>query len=89
MVRLTVRVTPRGGRDAIEGFTVDGELRVRVAAAPADGAANESVCRLIARALGISPSRVSIAAGAGSRTKVIAIDGLDQTAIRTQFEALP
>ena len=87
--RLTVRVTTRAGRDALDGFTAEGNLRVRVAAAPADGAANESVRRIVARTLGVPPSRVSIAAGAASRTKVIDVEGLDQTAVRARLEALP
>jgi uncharacterized protein len=73
--RIDVRLTPRGGRDRIEGW--DGAvLRVRVAAPPADGRANEAMIRLVAKALGVPPSRVTLVAGAQSRTKVIQVDGL-------------
>jgi hypothetical protein len=70
-VRFAVRLTPRGGRDAIDGVGEDGILRVRVAAPPVEGAANEALCRLLARALGVAPGAVRIVAGAGGRRKVL------------------
>ena len=53
-VRIPIRVTPRAGRDSIDGVR-DGALAVRVAAPPADGAANIAVTQLIAGMLGIAP----------------------------------
>jgi len=73
-VRFGVRLTPRGGRDAIDGVGEDGALRVRVAAPPVDGAANEALCRLLARALGVAPGGVRIVGGASGRRKVIEAD---------------
>lgn len=73
--RITVRVTARAGRDAIDGWD-GGVLRLRVAAAPAKGKANEAVARLLAAALAVPPSRVAIASGARSRLKSIAISGI-------------
>jgi len=70
-VRFAVRLTPRGGRDAIDGVGEDGVLRVRVAAPPVEGAANEALCRLLARALDVAPGAVRIVAGAGGRRKVV------------------
>jgi hypothetical protein len=70
-VRFAVRLTPRGGRDAIDGVGQDGVLRVRVAAPPVEGAANEALCRLVARALGVPPGSVRIAGGASGRRKVV------------------
>jgi len=76
---LAVRLTPRGGRDAIDGIERrdDGQcvLRVRVRAAPTEGEANEALIRLIARTLGVPPRAVSLAAGATSRIKRIAVAG--------------
>ena len=73
--RITVRLTPRGGRDGIDGW--DGDvLRVRVAAPPAEGRANEAMLRLLAKALRIPVSHLSLVSGAQSRTKLLAVDGL-------------
>ncbi len=82
--RIDVRLTPRGGRDHIDGW--DGEvLRVRVAAPPAEGRANEAMVRLVAKALGVPPSRVTLVAGAQSRTKVVEVDGLTAAEIRSRI----
>jgi hypothetical protein len=72
-----VRVTPRAGADSVDGVGPVGELRVRVRAAPAGGAANEAVRRTIARALDVAPSRVSVDRGAAGRTKRIAVSGIE------------
>ncbi len=77
MARITVRLTPRGGRDTIQGWA-SGELRVRVARPPAEGEANEALLKLLARALGVAPSRLAILSGATARTKVIEIEGMSQ-----------
>jgi hypothetical protein len=70
-------VTPRSAKPGIGGWRAgaDGrvELEVRVAEAPADGAANEAVVKLLAKALGISRSEVSIISGHASRHKRVAI----------------
>jgi uncharacterized protein YggU (UPF0235/DUF167 family) len=78
-----VRLTPRGGRDAIDGWEGD-VLRARVAAAPADGRANASLLRLLARSLGLPPSALTLAAGASSRTKLVDVDGLPLDEVRAR-----
>jgi len=79
-VRLTVRVTPRGGRDAVEGWSRDPAgrpvLNLRVAAAAADGAANAAMLALLAQALGVPKSRLTLLRGAGARLKQVAVAGL-------------
>jgi len=74
---LAVRVTPRSDRPGIGGWRsgADGreELEVRVAEAPADGAANDAVVKLLAQAFGISRAQVAIVSGHASRHKRIAI----------------
>jgi len=76
---VRVRVTPRGGRDAIEGITAlaDGRraLKVRVRAMPEDGAANAAVQRLLARELGLPVSTVGLEAGTAARLKTFVITG--------------
>ena len=78
-VVLTVRLTPKGGRDAIDGIeeTADGRpvLRVRVRAAPSEGDANDALVRLIAKALGVPPRAVNLITGHAARLKRLKIDG--------------
>jgi uncharacterized protein (TIGR00251 family) len=73
--RLTVEVRPRAGRNEIVGWQ-GAVLRVRVAAPPADGAANEAVRALLAERLGCARSRVEIVRGHAARTKVVRVSGL-------------
>ena len=87
-IRIAVRVTPRGGADRIEGVTPAGELRVRVRAAPAEGAANEALARTVADACGVAPSAVGIVRGGTGRTKLIAIEGVDGDALRRRWPGL-
>ncbi len=87
-VRFTVRLTPRGGADRIDGVGEDGELRARVAAPPVDDAANHALIRLVARELGVGSGRVSIVAGAGARRKTIAVSGSSTEAIVARWPGL-
>lgn len=73
-IRLSVRLTPRGGRDRVEGVR-DGVLLVRVAAPPVDGAANEALVRLLARELEVPSGSVRLVGGAASRHKVVEVIG--------------
>ncbi|QGY00496.1 DUF167 domain-containing protein [Methylobacterium mesophilicum SR1.6/6] len=79
-IRLAVRLTPRGGRDAVEGWARDEKgqpfLKARVSAAPMDGAANAALVVLIAKALKVSRGSVRIVSGDQSRLKILEIDGL-------------
>ena len=77
--RLTVEVRPRAGRDAIDGWQ-GGVLRVRVAATPSEGAANEAVRSLLAERLDCARSRVEIVRGHTARTKLVRVVGLDRAA---------
>jgi hypothetical protein len=88
-VRLTVRLTPRGGRDRVEGWARDetgrAYLKVRVAAPPVDGAANAALIALIAKTLDRPRSAVTLAAGTGARLKTLEIDGLDEAGLAAAF----
>jgi uncharacterized protein YggU (UPF0235/DUF167 family) len=75
---LRVRLTPKGGADAIEGLgqTPDGPaIKARVRAAPEDNAANDALIALIAASLAIPKHDVAISGGHKSRTKSVAIAG--------------
>ena len=78
-VIVDVRLTPRGGRDAIEGIErrADGRivLRARVRAAPFEGQANAALCRLLADVLDAAPRQVTLVAGSTARVKRIRITG--------------
>ena len=80
-MRFAVRVTPKGGRDAIEGWTCDDAgravLKVRVAAAAADGAANAAVLTLLASRLGLPKSALTLVAGQTARLKRIECEAND------------
>ena len=77
MGQIAIRVTPRSARPGIGGWRsgADGreELEVRVAEAPADGAANAAVVKVLAKALGLARSEVTIASGHSSRHKRVAV----------------
>jgi uncharacterized protein (TIGR00251 family) len=78
MPSLTLRilVQPRASRSEIVGPHGDA-LKVRLAAPPVDGAANEELIRLLAREYRVPRSAVSIISGHGSRRKVVEIAGVD------------
>jgi uncharacterized protein (TIGR00251 family) len=88
---ITVRVTPRGSRDAIEGVETlaDGRavLKLRVRAAPSDGAANAALIACLADALDLPKSAVSIASGASARIKTVRAAG-DAASLARRLEAL-
>jgi uncharacterized protein (TIGR00251 family) len=78
-VVVLVRLTPRGGRDAIEGVEelADGRsvLKVRVRAAASEGEANAALVKLLAKALGVPPRDVRLVAGATARLKRVQVTG--------------
>jgi uncharacterized protein len=76
---IALRVTPRGGRDGIDGIEQlsDGRnvLKVRVRAIADGGEANRAVLALLAKSLGVPKASVSLLSGATSRLKQIAVEG--------------
>jgi uncharacterized protein YggU (UPF0235/DUF167 family) len=78
-ILLTVRLTPKGGRDAIDGAETlaDGTvvLKARVRALPLEGEANAALVRLIAASLNVAPRAVTLTAGSTSRIKRLRIEG--------------
>ena len=90
-VTLVVRLTPRGGRDAIEGIESlsDGRsvLKARVHAVPSEGEANAALVRMLARTLDVPGRAVIVTGGATARVKRIAIDG-DAATLIARLEKL-
>ena len=81
---LSVRVTPRASRDQIAGWEGD-LLRVRVTAPPVEGRANDAVLRLLARALDVPQSRLTLVRGQTQRNKVVAVEGLTEEEVRARL----
>jgi uncharacterized protein (TIGR00251 family) len=92
-VTLLVRLTPRGGRDAVEGWILDADgrprLKIRVASAPVDGAANAALVRFVAKALARPPSAVRLVSGERARIKRLEIDGVDDSDLSRAFGRQP
>ena len=84
-LEFAVRVVPRASGSEIVGEHA-GALRVRVAAPPVDGAANEELIRLLARKLHVSRSAIEITAGQAAQLKTVRVLGLDYSAL-TNLEA--
>jgi uncharacterized protein YggU (UPF0235/DUF167 family) len=92
-VGLAVRVTPKGGRDAADGWALDGAgrpyLKVPVSAAPSEGEANAAVTLFLAKALKVPKSAVRIVSGETARVKMIEIEGLEPDRLAAVFGAPP
>jgi uncharacterized protein YggU (UPF0235/DUF167 family) len=83
--RLSVRLTPSGGADRIDGRATDSAgrsyLKARVRAAPENNQANRALEALIAKAFGVAKGKVSVARGHTARLKVLEIDGASEADI--------
>jgi uncharacterized protein (TIGR00251 family) len=77
--RIAVHITCRSSRDQLLGIE-EGILRARVTAPPVDGEANKALRRLIAKRIGIAPSRVEVVRGGKSRRKTVRVTGLGEVA---------
>ena len=90
-LRLSVRLTPKGGRDAIDGVgtLADGRsvLQARVRVAPSEGGANAALIGLLAKKLGVAARDVRLEAGAGARLKRIKVDG-DGAALAARLDRI-
>ena len=80
-ITFEVRVAPRASRNRIIGVQ-DGALRVALTAPPVDGAANEALKKLLAKALGVAKSDVELLRGERARIKVLRIHGVNAGEVR-------
>jgi uncharacterized protein (TIGR00251 family) len=85
MGRLNVKVVPGSSRDQIVGWLGDA-LKIRVMAPPEKGKANEAVVEILAEKLGISTDDIEVESGRSSPSKVIAVTGMDDDAIKKAFK---
>jgi uncharacterized protein len=72
-LRLEVKAIPKSSRDEVAGVMDDGVLRVRVTAAPEKGKANNAICAVLAKALDVPLSKVSVVRGSTATRKQIAV----------------
>ncbi len=90
-LRVSVRLTPKGGRDSVEGWMTgaDGSriLKVRVAAIAEDGKANRALIGLLGKALGVPKAAVRIVSGETARNKIVEIEG-DAATLAARLETL-
>ena len=83
-VRIRFHVQPRASRTEAAGLH-GGALKVRIAAPPVEGAANDALVRWVAERLGVPQSRVIVTAGAASRAKTVEIAGVDADEVRRRL----
>ncbi|WP_340646324.1 DUF167 family protein [Phenylobacterium sp.] len=92
-MRLPVRVTPKGGRDGLDGWTLDVEgrpyLKVRVSAVAAEGAANAALLAFLAKTLKRPRSALRIVSGETARVKMVEVEGAVQADFDLAFGVKP
>jgi uncharacterized protein (TIGR00251 family) len=85
-IGLRVFVKPRAGKSRVCGVR-EGVLEVALAAPPVDGAANAELLQTVARVLGVAKSSVQLVSGERSRTKLLAVTGVTEDALRQRLDA--
>jgi uncharacterized protein (TIGR00251 family) len=89
-IRLRLKVQPKARREGIVGWAPDPDgmaLKLSVGAPPEDGKANAAVIALLAQALGVAKSAISVVSGATDRRKLVEIRG-DEKDLRAALDAL-
>ncbi len=79
-IEIEVKVLPRSSHSKIAGI-YNGAVKIKLKSPPADGKANEELCRFIADCLGISKSKVIIKRGLTSTKKTLMLSGVSQRAV--------
>ncbi|MCI0365407.1 MAG: DUF167 domain-containing protein [Phycisphaerales bacterium] len=83
---LNVKAVPNASRDAIAGI-LDDRLKIRIAAPPEAGRANTSICRLLAKVLGVKASQIEIDGGHASAHKTLRIRNFTAAAFRDKLQS--
>lgn len=81
MADVSIRLQPRARREEVVGER-GGAIVIRVTAPPVDGKANAALCAFIAKAAGVSASRVAVVRGQTARDKVVRVEGVTPEALR-------
>lgn len=84
--RVTIHVVPRARTTELAGVHGDA-IRIRIAAPPANGAANKELLRYVAETLGVPQRSVRLVSGALARRKVIEVDGVSAEGLRRTLTA--
>jgi uncharacterized protein (TIGR00251 family) len=84
---IAVRVTPRASRNKITELQNDGTIKVHIAAAPVDDAANRELIKFMSEVLGVPKSRIDIVAGASGRDKLLAVLDMDAEMVQRRILA--
>lgn len=86
MTRITVHAKPKAKKTRL--VRVDGlRADVALAAPPVDGRANDELIAFLADVLGVPKRSLTLASGASSRSKVVAVDGLDEGEVAARLAA--
>ncbi len=85
--RIEIRVQPRASRNTISGMRA-GILRIRVTAPPVDGQANAAAIALLAQALDVPKSAITLVRGASSREKTLAVESMSQEEVNQRLNLL-
>jgi uncharacterized protein len=85
---LTIRVTPRARRTEVAGLLEDGTIRIRVAAPPVEGKANDELLSYLSRALHIRKNRIEIIAGDKGLDKLVSIRDMTPAQAHARLSAL-
>ncbi len=86
-IQFAAAIQPRASRNQILGIH-NHSLKIKLTSPPVDGAANQACIKFLAKAFGISPSRVSIVNGETSRKKTIQFEGMDQPTFMITLQSL-
>lgn len=84
-VEIAVRAQPRARRSEVAGAYGDRAVKIRLAAPPVDGAANEELIGFLADLFDMAPSAVKLVRGHGSRSKVVRLAGVDGATARRRL----
>lgn len=84
VVTLSVKAQPRASRTEVAGLFGD-ELKIKVAAPPVDGAANQALIEFLAETLGVAKRDITLARGASASHKQFAISGVDAQTVASRL----